>query len=233
VAALRSGGGTLALQDAAVIPGHSYAYVLTARRPGNGELVYLGETIQVVVPPLTVSALVPDYVNGALRFEWRIEGGAMLDYALLRTDLALEVTATAAAARHGDGDLALADPDVLPGRSYSYVLEGHLPATGELVYRGPETFVTVPEEPAISFALALDVRTPARRGDPILFSLPQMGAATLVLHDVRGKRVASMDAGGSGAGWHPFDPGDLKAGVYWLTLVQGGNRITRKMVWLD
>jgi hypothetical protein len=39
-----------------------------------------------------------------------------------------------------------------------------------------------------------------------------------------------MDAGESGAGWHPFDPGDLKAGVYWLTLVQGGKRIIRKKV---
>jgi len=134
-----------------------------------------------------------------MRFGWRIEGGAMLDYVLLRTNPATGVTAAAAAARHGDGNLELADPDVLPGRSYSYVLEGHLSATGEVVYRGPETLVIVPEEPATSFTLALDVRTPARRGDPILFSLPQTGPATLLLHDVRGKRVATMDAGESGA----------------------------------
>ena len=63
-------------------------------------------------------------------------------------------------------------------------------------------------------------------------AVPRAAAARLEMVDVTGRRVASRDVGGLGAGTHRVDL-SAGAGVYFLRLVQGADVAVRRIVVLD
>jgi len=83
------------------------------------------------------------------------------------------------------------------------------------------------------FALGLISPNPSPRGFHVSYTLPNSAPATLELVDVTGRRVASLNVGGNGAGTHEADlgsAGEIKPGVYWVRLNQAGRSISHRVV---
>ena len=105
---------------------------------------------------------------------------------------------------------------------------------------GGEIWVDVPStvdvEPSLSFSLAGAVPNPAVRRDlSVTFTLASAARATLSLRDVNGRVVSSREVGSLGPGGHSIAFGrdrELPAGMYFLTLDQGEQRATRRVVLL-
>jgi hypothetical protein len=77
---------------------------------------------------------------------------------------------------------------------------------------------------------------PATRDGAIAFSLADAQAARLLVRDVRGRVLRSMEIGDLGPGPHLLRVGSelaLHPGVYWLELRSGGRALTAKGVVLD
>jgi hypothetical protein len=86
--------------------------------------------------------------------------------------------------------------------------------------------------------LALELRSNPVRGSRLQISLalPASAPARLELLDISGRRIASHDVGQLGAGRHRVDlsPGyRLAPGIYWLHLIQGGERRGTRFALLD
>ena len=98
------------------------------------------------------------------------------------------------------------------------------------------TTVDVPSTPErFDFALEGVRPNPARRGPLFVhFSLANDAPARLELFDVRGRRVATQNVSGLGAGFHAValeGERPLPAGIYLLRLTQGaGARFARAVV---
>ena len=75
---------------------------------------------------------------------------------------------------------------------------------------------------------------PARDDVSIQYVLPGMGEATIELLDLAGRRVLERSIGSPGAGTHTLSlagaKGTRPAGVYFLRLKQGGQSVTRRVV---
>ena len=109
-----------------------------------------------------------------------------------------------------------------------FIVEGVLGVSGAFTIREASGIGD-----GLAAQLALRVTSPASasRGLEISFSLPKAEPATLSLYDVAGRRVASRDLGGLGAGVHSARFGEavsLPAGVYVVQLNQGGHRVTAR-----
>jgi hypothetical protein len=121
------------------------------------------------------------------------------------------------------------DLDVTPGGRYAYRLRF---ADGE---PAGEVEVQVPEAPR--FGLALAGAQPARAGDLRLrLTLESGRAASVVLYDVTGRRIAgeSFAAGGGGTiEWRPRFKGASTPGVYLARLTQGEHAATLRFVVLE
>ncbi|MEQ1833733.1 MAG: T9SS type A sorting domain-containing protein, partial [Candidatus Eisenbacteria bacterium] len=105
---------------------------------------------------------------------------------------------------------------------------------------GPDaqTFVTSPslglgDGPALSLRLGGVHPNPARAGMHVEFTLPGIGAASLEVLDVGGRRVLLHNVGSAGRGTHTvtLDPEQrLGPGIYWLRLRRGSEVRTAKAV---
>ena len=109
-----------------------------------------------------------------------------------------------------------------------FIVEGVLGVSGAFTIREASGLGD-----GLAVQLALRVTSPASasRGLEISFSLPKSEPATLSLFDVAGRRIASRDLGGLGAGVHSARFGEavsLPAGVYVVQLNQGGHRVTAR-----
>jgi hypothetical protein len=127
----------------------------------------------------------------------------------------------------GTGNVTYTDLAAEPGHSYQYRIGVSENGTEQMYGL---VWVDVPAH--ASFALRrLSGQQP---GGPLQFavSLPVGGPATLELMDVTGRRVASMDLGGLGAGDHQvrMDTGPVKSGVYWARLSQASKMISTQII---
>jgi hypothetical protein len=124
-----------------------------------------------------------------------------------------------------------ADTIVAPGgRTYAfYSLAQDSSGNLEAVPNVPdaETFsrVAVEERTPLQFALMGAVPNPAVGGVRVRFTLASGEPATLELIDIAGRRVVRREVGSLGPGQHVVALGTspaLRAGLYFLRLVQGG-----------
>jgi hypothetical protein len=135
-------------------------------------------------------------------------------------------------------------PDCLPAGTYVlslYSFSSYDPATCEPVDPGPYTVcvncnghdgsVGANDQPT-SFALAQNAPNPFNPSTEIRFSLPEAGEATLRVHDIAGRVVATLVNGLLERGEHvvSFDGSALSTGVYFYTLEAAGQTTTRKML---
>ena len=147
---------------------------------------------------------------------------------------------TAANAYSNDGTPV---PTCLPAGAYTlsmYSFSSYDPATCTYVDPGPFTVcincngggqVGADEQPA-AFELGQNVPNPFNPTTEISFSLPESGVASLKLHDIAGREVATLVEGMTERGAHRvnFDASQLSTGVYFYTLQFNGQSATKKMV---
>jgi hypothetical protein len=85
----------------------------------------------------------------------------------------------------------------------------------------------------IAFALEGARPNPARgRGLSVAFALPTGAAARLELLDLSGRRMLAREVGPLGAGRHTVDLAQGRSvapGLYWVRLIQGTNRLTKRV----
>src|SRR5262245_12505138 len=126
------------------------------------------------------------------------------------------------------GKVVYQDASVTPGTRYGYRLEIH---NGDQVVSVTETWVDVP---ALQLALVGIVPNPGPRATiSAALVLPNSDAARLELYDVSGRRVATQTVSGLPAGYHDVRltaMASVRAGVYVLRLIQGGNSSSTKAV---
>jgi hypothetical protein len=149
---------------------------------------------------------------GEARLSWFCAAGAAEAIVERRTD-ATDWNAIGAARALGQGSFTYVDP-VGAGR-YGYRLR----VGGDV---SDEAWLDVP--PA-AFVLALGGfrPNPATASRTVAFTLASSLPATLAVIDVRGRAVQKHDVGVLGPGPHTIELGaTLPAGVYWLSLRQGG-----------
>jgi hypothetical protein len=92
-------------------------------------------------------------------------------------------------------------------------------------------------DPGARFVLTSVGPNPCRNEATISFSLPEAGAARLTVHDVSGRRVATLvdrvlGAGAQTASWDTRDAAGrpVAAGVYLLRLERGDDRMAAKLI---
>jgi hypothetical protein len=90
------------------------------------------------------------------------------------------------------------------------------------------------EDRPLAFELGNAYPNPFNPGTTLGFRLAETGLANLSVFDLAGRTVATLVDGLTGAGEHEvrFDAAGLPSGVYFYTLVSGGQRETRRMVLL-
>ena len=105
---------------------------------------------------------------------------------------------------------------------------------------GTATVGVPPARTASGLELALPIPNPARRRTRIAFSLPRAGAARIEVRDLAGRLVRVLADGAWPAGrseiiWEggAGGGGRMRAGVYFLQLEAGGERVTRRIVRID
>ena len=64
------------------------------------------------------------------------------------------------------------------------------------------------------------------------FTLPEMGAVNLSIHDLQGREVASLVSGMMDAGYHSvnWDASNHGSGMYFVKMISGENVQTRKLM---
>lgn len=128
----------------------------------------------------------------------------------------------------GSGTLRYEDSDVVTGTRYGYRVawteSGTLRTSGE-------TWVTVPA--TLAFALETPIPNPSGSRVTLALALPDARPARLDVHDLAGRRVASRDLTGLGAGRHVLslpEVNALPAGLYVVRLARGGETRTVRLL---
>jgi len=87
-------------------------------------------------------------------------------------------------------------------------------------------------ETAASFALGQNTPNPFNPSTTIRFSMPETGAATLLVHSLTGRLLSTVELGTVARGEHEvlFDGTDLASGIYVYTLRSEFGSLSRKMV---
>ena len=169
-------------------------------------------------PVATQLALVgAEIVDGAAKMTWYSADGARQAATLYRRAVPGDYVAVASLLADGQGQFTYTDKDVVPGRSYEYIVG--------LMNNGVETrlghvWLDVPV--TAEFALRSLSGNPVRGPLQFAVSLPTAAPASLELVDITGRRVAKQDLGTLGAGNHSIqmDASSLRPGVYWARLTQ-------------
>jgi hypothetical protein len=119
----------------------------------------------------------------------------------------------------GPDRLRYEDRDVVPGSRYAYRLA--VGSSGATNYTA-ETWLEVPRGYQVS--LAGFRPNPASGSPTVAFALANASPTTLELLDVSGRRLATREVGGLGAGSHSlrFEGAALSPGMYWIRLAQAG-----------
>lgn len=144
----------------------------------------------------------------------------------LTPDAWTDVTRVAA---DGTGHLAWTDRDVTPGTRVGYRLRW---AESGTMRHSSETWLEVPREASLAFALH-GARPNPSHGAPVLaFTLPSAQPATLELFDVSGRRVASQNLAAPAPGQHAVRLGAERAlapGLYLARVTQAGHSATARI----
>ncbi|MBI5828522.1 MAG: T9SS type A sorting domain-containing protein [Chloroflexi bacterium] len=123
--------------------------------------------------------------------------------------------------------------NLVAGQSYVLQVEGFSTNAGpyELTVTGDCVTVDAQDAP-VAFSLGQNVPNPFNPTTTISFSMPETGAASLMVFDVAGRTVATLIDGAVERGQHTvtFDAGNLTSGVYFYTLETNGSVETRKMI---
>ena len=156
---------------------------------------------------------------------------------------------------HWDGTMWTEVPTSVPGSTY-VIRSGGMEIVGDcdiwcagfwtladgttsftLAERLQSEPAAVEAEPAEGLALA--VRNPYRRGDPIQFAIPSQTSARLTVHDLQGAVVRRLFESGDAKGMRSAfwdgrtDTGrPISTGIYFLKLDIGGITATRKLLFL-
>jgi Bacterial Ig-like domain (group 3)/FG-GAP-like repeat len=211
----------------AVSGGHVYKLVAidvhgNASRPA---------TVTPVSPVATLASLVGiETAPDLIRLTW-YAGGADLVVTLQRRTEPGEWSTLGTLTTNGTGYLIYEDRSVAPGERYGYRLA--IVDAGSEVFTG-ETWAVAER---MELALAGARPNPSRASRlTIQFTLPAAGSATLDLLDVSGRRIASREVGGLGAGPHAIDLGSggrIEPGIYMVRLRQAGAVRTRRVTVLN
>jgi len=129
------------------------------------------------------------------------------------------------------------DPGVLPNRTYYYRL-ADLDIDGQMTWHGPVT-ATAPGR-AIERVSLLPARpNPARGPVVISYELPREGSVGLMVYDICGRRVRTLENSVKQAGSHSLtwkgedqDGRMLPAGIYFYRLSAQGVELTQKLILL-
>jgi hypothetical protein len=162
---------------------------------------------------------------GRVDLEWALSGGSAVTVERGGREGAWTVLGEADGTT---GRVTWTDTDVEPGTRYGYRLA--LGPGGTAPFAG-ETWIEVPR----SVRLAIRGFTPNPGSGPvaIAFTLPEREHALLEVIDVAGRRVLARDLGSPGPGAHVVPLGSLlPAGIYWLRLEAGRDRVTTRGVLL-
>jgi hypothetical protein len=179
-------------------------------------------------------------LGGHAHVTWDVQSATAPHGAVFRRQEGTPWRSVAVVQQDGAGDLVFDDATVQPGGRYAYLAavpsEQGTNFGGEVWVDVPST-VGVPATDDLAFALTGAVPNPVgRERFSVTFALPGAAPATLSLHDVAGRAVATREVGALGPGSHTIDftrPAGLAAGVYFLTLEQAARRATRRVVLLD
>jgi hypothetical protein len=125
----------------------------------------------------------------------------------------------------------MADGSLMTGRD---CFRAQIPGseTGEIGEPGGGEMVgAVRREDASFFALHQNTPNPFRGNTTISLSLPSSSHATLTVHDVSGRTVATLLDGELSAGMHAIEwNASVPSGVYFCSLVAGGETAGMRMV---
>ncbi|MFI5371587.1 MAG: hypothetical protein ACHQ52_08520 [Candidatus Eisenbacteria bacterium] len=210
-----AGGAVLAWSEARVFGANPDIYA--SRMTLTGDLP----------TPVMLSLVSADVVAGEVRLAWFTAEHGSFAATVERRGESSDWTSLGRIVADGDGRLGFVDRGLAPGR-YAYRLtydDGGVPATTA------ESWVVVPV--AAGFALA-GARPNPVSGDPMIrFSLPSGDPATLEMCDLAGRRIATREVGGLGAGEHTLritGSARLAPGVYWVRLTQAGRSAAMRVV---
>ncbi len=191
------------------------------------------------LPPPTPSPFTAGYSGGETHLHWNVNQAA--DFTTFRLYRGADPAFVPAPGTllAATTDTGYVDP-VQPGFTYKLSAVDEHGNESPFATVGPGGIVDVPGPPP-SLAFALDPTWPNPASGRTLtarFTLPRATAARLELIDVVGRRVASRDVGGLGAGTHTVDLSSaggrvIEAGVYFLRLSQSENAAVRRLVVLD
>ncbi len=161
---------------------------------------------------------------GRVRMEWYSDEGG-LQVAVERRTETTGWSRVGDAASDGTGHIVYEDRDVAPGGRYGYRLM--ISRGGATEYAG-EAWVSVPFGPALSVG-GLRVA-----GSRVLLGLTlgSGGPARIEMMDVSGRRVLDRGLEALGPGEHEIDlcGTELRAGLYFVRLMQGAQRVAAKRV---
>jgi len=162
-----------------------------------------------------------EYSDDAIRLAWQVTPGATVRLERRTASTGWLPHATLAAG--GDGTVAYADRDVVPGERYGYRL-----VLGAGAVAG-EAWIEAPAGARPAFAIDVPAPNPARGAARVTFTLPDGAAARLEVFDVRGRRVYAEDVGARGAGGHVAALPAFAPGLYVVRLTRAGRAVSSRL----
>jgi hypothetical protein len=168
---------------------------------------------------------------GRVALRWYSGDGAGMSATLERRTVASDWARLTEITADGSGHIVYDDAAVTPGVRYGYRMVWQ---DGSITRTGGEAWVTVPRES--QFALEAPRPNPARGQVTLAVTLPDGSGARLDVLDLSGRRVASRDLTGLGAGRHVValpEVEGLPAGLYVLQVTHAGVAQRARLVRVD
>ena len=176
--------------------------------------------------PTLLSLVEADAEPSRVRLRWFAADAHGLSETVYRRTATEDWKAIGQVTSDGTGFLRYEDTQVSSGTGYGYrlgVLQG-----GSEQFLG-EAWIDTPGGPR--FQLAGQCPNPTLHGLNVAFSLPDASPAELELFDIAGRKLASCEVGGLGAGSHIVSLWSAPIpGVYLLRLTQRGRSLTGRAV---
>jgi hypothetical protein len=224
-------GGNQEKPDIAAGPDGNLVVVWQSfNQDGSGYGVY-GQRFAAGTVPVLVSGLTAEVAGNRVSLQWDVESDEEITgtaiYRTSRTDGTPVVFSADAGARR------YVDTDVEPA-TYTYAVEVHTASGGQIMSRS----ATVTVNPR-TVKLLRNYPNPFNPSTLITYELDAAGDVTLDVYDVRGTRVAVLEAGEKTAGRHEvrWNGRDTRgkpvgSGVYFCRLITGKAVRTHRMVLL-
>ena len=176
--------------------------------------------------PALLSLLSATAVPGAVTIRWHGVGADQVENEVQRANATGDWRPIGTAEGSGPDQLSFEDTSVEPGMTYAYRLR--------YLAQGQEFFtttawVTVPPQP--QFALEGFSPNPSRDLPTVAFTLPSAMSVRVLMIDVSGRTVHSLDLGELQGGRHSYNVGtSLPPGLYVIHLEAGARALTTKGV---